>query len=181
VTPLGQDLTPAIFSYFKRPQAQWMTGLRTYSSVVYPDLWPGIDLVYGDGGNRLKYAFHVKPGADPAQIRFAYRGATAVVLDRGRLEVSTPLGGFTDDRPYAYQEVDGRRVEIATRYEKDAGQHSYAFDVADYDRSRPLVLDPGFLVYSGYIGGAGLDLANAIAVDSAGNAYVAGTTTSSAV
>src|SRR5262249_59898040 len=51
---------------------------------------------------------------------------------------------------------------------------------ADYDRSRPLVLDPGFLVYSGYIGGAGLDLANAIAVDSAGNAYVAGTTTSSA-
>src|SRR5262249_23368291 len=112
VTPLGQDLTPAIFSYFKRPQAQWMTGLRTYSTVVYRDLWPGIDLVYGDGGNRLKYAFHVKPGADPAQIRFAYRGATAVVLDRGRLEVSTPLGGFTDDRPYAYQEVDGRRVEI---------------------------------------------------------------------
>ncbi|HEV8437730.1 MAG TPA: SBBP repeat-containing protein [Methylomirabilota bacterium] len=180
VMPRGQDVTPTIFSYFKGPESEWKTGLKTYAGVVYPDLWPGIDLVYGGSAGRLKYAFHVKPGADPAQIRLAYRGATAVVLDRGRLEVSTPLGGFTDDRPYAYQEVDGRRMEIPTRYAKAAGQHAYGFEVGDYDRNRPLVLDPTVIVYAGYIGGTGSDGANAIAVDSAGNAYVAGSTTSTA-
>jgi hypothetical protein len=36
----------------------------------------------------------------------------------------------------------------------------------------------GALVYSTFLGGTGLDTANAIAVDSAGNAYIGGTTTS---
>jgi hypothetical protein len=179
VLPRGQDVLPTIFSYFKGPESEWKTGLRTYAGVVYPELWPGIDLVHGGGGGRLKYAFHVKPGADPSQIKLAYRGATSVVLDRGRLEVATPLGGFTDERPYAYQDLaDGRRVEIATRYAKAAGQHGYGFDVGEYDHSRTLVLDPGLFVYSGYIGGSGDDQALAIAIDSAGNAYVAGVTTS---
>mgnify|MGYP003694046525 CR=1 FL=1 len=41
---------------------------------------------------------------------------------------------------------------------------------ASYDRSRPLVLDPSVLIYAGYIGGSGDDVANGIAVDAAGNA-----------
>ncbi|HEV8437728.1 MAG TPA: SBBP repeat-containing protein [Methylomirabilota bacterium] len=177
VMPQGQELTPAVFSYFKGPESQWRTGLRTYAGLIYPDLWPGIDLVYGGSARRLKYTFLVRPGADPGQIKLAYRGASAVVLDRGRLEVSTPVGGFSEDRPYVYQEVDGRRIEIPSRYAL-AGQHSYGFDIGAYDRSRPLVLDPSYLVYAGYIGGSGAENANAIAVDSAGNAYVAGATDS---
>jgi hypothetical protein len=177
VVPQGQELTAALVSYFKGPESEWKTGLRTYAGLIYPDLWPGIDLVYGGSARRLKYTFVVKPGADPGQIKLAYRGASAVVLDRGRLEVATPVGGFSEDRPYVYQEVDGRRIEIPTRYALAAGQHTYGFDVGAYDRSRPLVLDP-FLVYAGYIGGAGFDVAHAIAVDSAGNAYVAGGTES---
>ena len=177
-TPRGQELTPTLFSYFKGPESQWKTGLKTYASVIYPDLWPGIDLVYGGTGGRLKYTFHAKPGADPAQIKLAYRGASAVVLDRGRLEVSTPVGGFSDERPYAYQELDGRRTEVPTRFARASGQHTYGFVVGDYDRSQPLVLDPSFLVYAGYIGGTGEERALAIAVDSAGNAYVAGSTVS---
>lgn len=173
VMPHGQELTSAVISYFRGPASEWKTGLKTYASLIYPDLWPGIDLVYTGSARQLKYTFLVKPGADPGQIKLAYRGASAVVFDRGRLEVSTPVGGFTEDRPYVYQKVDGRRIEIPTRYALAAGQHTYGFDVGAYDRSRPLVLDP-FLVYAGYIGGAGFDVANAIAVDSAGNAYVAG-------
>jgi CARDB protein/beta-propeller repeat-containing protein len=178
VVPRGQELTSTVISYFKGPESEWKAGLRTYASLIYPDLWPGIDLVYGGTPGRLKYTLLVKPGADPGQIKLAYRGASAVVLDRGRLEVSTPMGGFSEERPYVYQEVNGRRTEIPTRYALAAGQHTYGFDVGAYDRSRPLVLDPSFLVYAGYIGGAGFDIADAIAVDSAGNAYVVGTTVS---
>jgi hypothetical protein len=67
VTPRGQDVLPTIFSYFKGPESEWKTGVPTYSSLIYRDLWPGIDLVYGGGNGRLKYAFHVRPGSDPTR------------------------------------------------------------------------------------------------------------------
>jgi hypothetical protein len=50
-----------------------------------------------------------------------------------------------------------------------------AFEVASYDRSRPLIIDP-VLVYSTYLGGSDLDYGSAIAVDASGNAYVTGST-----
>ena len=151
VTPRGQEPSPAQVSYFKGPASQWKTGLKTYASVLYADLWPGIDLVYGGTAGRLKYTFLVKPGADPARIKLAYLGATDVrVNGAGQLEVSTPVGGFSDDQPYAYQEAGGRRVGVSMEYALAAssatGAQGYGFRLGDYDRSRPLVLDPSFLV-----------------------------------
>ena len=51
------------------------------------------------------------------------------------------------------------------------------FEVAGYDRSRPLVIDPS-LAYSTYLGGSQADVGNGIAVDTKGEAYVAGQTCS---
>ena len=52
-----------------------------------------------------------------------------------------------------------------------------SFRVGPYDRSRPLVIDP-VLLYSTYLGGTQFEEGTGIAVDSAGNAYVTGFTTS---
>jgi hypothetical protein len=177
------DQTPALVSYFKGPREQWKTGLRTYGAIVYADLWPGIDLVYSGTASRLKYTFLVKPGADPDQIRFAYRGASGVRLgEGGALEVETPVGGFRDERPYSYQEVAGRRVEVPTAYRLATNgteqTATYGFEISSYDKTRPLVLDPVMLLYAGYIGGSGDDFGQGIAVDAAGNAYISGYTTS---
>ena len=72
------DRTGAIVSYFRGPKEEWKTGLATYSGVVYKDLWPGIDLEFTGPEGKLKYTFHVRPGADPKQIRLAYRGARSI-------------------------------------------------------------------------------------------------------
>ena len=78
---VGEEPTSAVISYFRGSLEEWKTGLPTYSSLSYRDLWPGIDLVYTGTGGRLKYTFVVQPGADPNQIKLAYRGASAVGIN----------------------------------------------------------------------------------------------------
>ena len=183
VTPRGRDATPAVISQFTGPRSQWKTGIRTYGAVVYEELWPGIDMVYDGAEGRLKYTFLLKPGADPSRIRLAYRGSSEVsVTDAGELKIVTPVGRLSEAAPYSYQEMDGRRVEVATSYAVTPSRTSdpavVGFRVGAYDTSRPLVVDPATFVYVGYIGGSSYDEGTGIAVDSAGNAYVTGYTES---
>lgn len=179
VRPIGQAQTDAVISYFKGSQDEWRAGLPTYAQIVYRDLWEGIDLMYSGTVNRLKYDFVVQPGADPARIRLAYRGATVRVDESGQLEVSTPAGGFHDSAPVAYQEVNGQRVPVAVEYAL-AEDTTYGFRLGDYNPTLPLVIDPVILVYCGYIGGDGWDDAYGVAVDVAGYLYVTGRTDSAA-
>ncbi len=65
VQPVGKDRTEAVISYFKGSPEEWKTGLPTYAGVAYPDLWPGIDLVYSGDASLLKYTFLVRSGVDP--------------------------------------------------------------------------------------------------------------------
>ena len=92
VLPKGLDPAGATISYFSGPKAERKTGLPTFASLVYEDLWPGIDLVYSGTVNQLKYTFLVKPKADPEQIELAYRGAETALSDTGLIEVTTPVG-----------------------------------------------------------------------------------------
>ncbi len=206
VHPRGQEKTEAVISYFKGAPDQWRAGLPTYSRIVYPELWAGIDLAYSGTTDRLKYEFVVQPGADPSQIRLAYRGAAVRLDQAGRLEVRTPAGRFTDDVPVAYQEVDGQRVPVAVAYALADGAmwgagegawgaggagagagaggagepRPYGFRVGAYDPALPLIIDPAVLVYCGYIGGSGWDDIYGVAVDAAGYLYVTGRTDSAA-
>jgi hypothetical protein len=70
----------------------------------------------------------------------------------------------------------GVRSEVACDYVLTGGGR-VAFQLGEYDRSLPLVIDP-VLAYSSYLGGSGFDRGNAIAVDAQGSAYVTGQTTS---
>jgi hypothetical protein len=207
VRPVGEGETGAVVSYFKGEKEDWHTGLRTFSRIVYRNLWPGVDLAYFGTVGRLKYEFIVQPGADPSIIHLAYRGADSIGIDEaGRLQVRTPSGGFSDDAPAAYQDIRGERVAVSLAYKledsggakrlqnypeaslgarssgrkQDLPERGYGFRVGSYNTSLPLVLDPAILVYCGYISGSNIfNDAWGIAVDRSGNAYVTGDTTSS--
>jgi hypothetical protein len=181
VRPSGEKKTGAVISYFKGEPDEWRTGLATYSRIVYKDLWPGIDLAYDGTAERLKHELIVHPGADPSMIRLAYRGATGVLMNKdGQLEVETPLGGFRDESPVAFQEKHGKRVTVPAAFRLDEPganrAYSYGFEIGDYDHSLPLVLDPATVIYCGFIGGALDDRGTGVAIDSSGNAYVTGWT-----
>jgi hypothetical protein len=174
----GERLGPGRVNYLiGNDPAMWQTGLPTYGQIVYRNLWPGIDMVFRGGKGRLSYEFLVRPGARPEAIRLAYHGAQGLRLDpSGNLRIRTQLGVLTDPRPMTYQVVAGRRTPVASRIVlSPSGAHGFA--LGSYDRSRPLVIDPG-LLYSTYLGGSSFDGGFGITLDGAGNAYVTGRTVS---
>ncbi|MBZ5542870.1 MAG: SBBP repeat-containing protein, partial [Acidobacteriia bacterium] len=79
-------------------------------------------------------------------------------------------------RPRVYQQAEGVRQEINAGYVLRAA-HRVGLRLGEYDRRRPLIIDP-VLSYATYLGGTGGDVAYGIAVDSNGNAYITGTTNS---
>jgi len=181
VRPLGAAQQKAEVSYFEGTPEEWTTGCPTYDKIIYADLWPGIDLVFKGAKNRLKYEFIVKPGADPDLIRLAYRGATSLTLERtGALEIRTPVGVLEDDKPTAYQVIDGNRKEVLMQYQPgkktEDGSLPLRFHVGEYQLDESLILDPSLLIYCGFVGGTQRDSATGIAVDSRGCSYITGET-----
>ena len=177
VSVTGEDRGSGEVNYLLgEDSASWRRGLSEYGGVVYRELWPGIDMKLRTVSGALKYEFHLQPGARVSNIRLAYDGIDGLTVDReGGLQIGTAIGALRDAPPVAYQEIAGRRVAVASRYEL-AG-HAYGFTTDSYDANRELIIDPG-LDYSTFLGGTSNDFATGIVVDSAGNAYVVGTTQS---
>jgi Beta-propeller repeat/Bacterial Ig-like domain (group 1) len=174
----GAEELPGKINYLlgKDPK-QWRTGISTYARVAYEDLYPGVDLVYYGNQRQLEYDLIVDPGADPRAIAIDIGGADRLELNaEGDLLMHVRGRQVVQRRPFVYQETRGVRTEIEGRYKLE-GRHRVRFQLAAYDRSRPLVIDPT-LAYSTYLGGSGDEAGQGVAVDRAGNAYLTGYTLS---
>lgn len=156
---------------------KWHANVPSYARVKYAGIYPGVDLVFYGNQRRLEYDFIVAPGADPKAIRLNLEGARKLQLNsQGDLVLSVGDGEVVLQKPVIYQIVKGERHEITGSYALGKGRQ-VAFSVSAYDRHEPLILDP-VLNYSTYLGGASDEQSFGIAVDAAGNAFVAGTTLS---
>jgi len=157
--------------------AKWQRNVPTYGRVRYKNVYPGIDLLYYGNQRQLEYDFAIAPGADPSRIQFEIRGAKQIQIGTdGALALTTSNGDLHFQAPKVYQESNGQRIEVGGGYVVTDPTH-VSFHVAPYDANVPLVIDP-VLVYSTYLGGSGTDQPNGIAIDTAGNVYVAGSTDS---
>jgi len=168
----------ALVNLYSGGRDNWKEGLRTYARLIYKDLWPGIDLTYAGAVAELKYTFVVHPGADPSGIRLRLHGIEGLQVNvKGQLEMWTSAGRLTDGAPYVYQETPAGRHDVAAAYElfpAAGGVHEYGFRLGQYDRTRPLMLDPAYFVWAGFLGYGGYDRGLGVELDPAGNAYATG-------
>ena len=174
----GLDELPGKSNYFiGNDFGKWRAKIRNYGRLRYRNIYPGIDLLYYGKSRRLEHDFVVAAGGDPNVIAFAVRGANKLKINKaGDLVMQTSGGRLSLLKPKIYQVLNGVRMDVSGRYIlKDANQ--IGFEIANYDHRQPLVIDP-ILSYSTYLGGSEEDSGNGIAIDSFGNAYITGFTTS---
>ncbi|HEX4951679.1 MAG TPA: SBBP repeat-containing protein [Blastocatellia bacterium] len=152
--------------------------IPTYEKVRYRNVYAGTDLVYYFKNRILEYDFVVSPGADSRAIQLAFdQGADISLKKNGDLIVRTANGELCHHKPFAYQIINNKKQEVPAQF-KRLGNGRIGFELASYNHQIPLVIDPS-LTYSSYLGGSDYDIGTGIAVDSAGNIYIAGTTNSS--
>src|SRR5262245_38510423 len=179
----GTSRLPAKVQEFQKTGS---VSLPTYASIVYRDLYKGVDLQYAEDNGRLKATYTVAPGVDPSIVRWRYEGLGLPRIDAaGNLRVGLSHSAATafntvelsELTPAAWQEIAGQRRAVDIRYVV-AADGSVSFSLPNgYDRTQPLTLDPT-LTYSTFLGGSGDDSAYDVAVDGAGFAYVVGRTLS---
>lgn len=157
--------------------ADWHTDIPHYEKVLYEEIYDGINLLFYGNRGRLEYDFIVSPGSDPGTISIGIEGADHIEVDaRGNLVMQTAAGKKIFEKPFIYQEINGRRTGIPGGYVLH-DQSRIGFQVSSYDNAKPLVIDP-VLQYLTSFDGSGQDDVLGIATDNNGNIYLTGTTSS---
>ena len=177
VIPQGRKQLATTTNYLiGNDRSHWVTGLENYSEVVYPELYPAIDLVFRGSQNQIEHDFYVEPHGDPTILHFSVEGGADPQLDpKGNLEITLPKGTLLLKKPRAYQVLaDGREASIDCAFIL-ADDNSVRFQLGAYDSDRELVIDPAF-GFSTYLDGSNADFITGVTTDSAGNIYVTGYT-----
>ncbi len=172
VKPVGVDPTSHPTNFFKGDDPDsWVVGAGSYREALFEGIWDGIDLRYRFAEGSLKYDLVVAPHADLDQVRFSYRGQSALSIDAatGDLVIHTPVVDLVDTAPVSFQDgqdIDSRFVLL--------DRDTVTVQVDGRDPSLPLVIDPG-LTFSTFIGGGGYE-GTTFVLDDVGDVYMSGFT-----
>ncbi|MFA7274883.1 MAG: gliding motility-associated C-terminal domain-containing protein [Crocinitomicaceae bacterium] len=175
ITVVEKEL-PSIhyYNYFLgNDPAKWASKVHSYHKAKLKNLYDGIDLQIIQTANETKYEFHVAPNANPNSIRIEYVGQKSLKIDKkGNLTIATDLGRIVEKKPYVYQIINGRIIEIASQFKLKNGV--VYFDLGKYNPTKELIIDP-VLVFATYSGSVTDNFGMSGTYGYDGTAYSAGT------
>lgn len=148
----GAEMSGKINYLIGNDPSKWQTGLPTFGDVQVTELYPGINMVFHGNQRQLEYDFAVAPDADPNAIKMQFDDVDKIsVTSQGDLVLKIGNHEIRQLKPEIYQTVSGQRKTIAGGY-KILDSRTVAFEIAQYDHSQPLVIDP-ILGFSTFFGG----------------------------
>ena len=163
------------YNYFlgKDPN-HWKGNIHPCKTLHYKNLFDGIDLKTNiNKTGSISYDYFLKPNADIKKLKLRINGADKLTEEYGELYIYYSFGYFKESKPYAYQIIEGKKIEIAVSY-KIYSDNTIGFDVSNgYNKSYELVIDPD-LVFATYSGSSVDNFGYSASYDEAGNLYAGG-------
>jgi hypothetical protein len=143
--------------------------VHTFDKITYHNVYNGIDWTIYTNGDQFKYDFIVHPGADPGQIKLKFGHQEGLSLNRdGSFSINCRLGIITEQKPESYQGNTAIKTEFILE------NNTIKFNVAKYDQSKELIIDPA-VIWSTFFGGF-IDQIYDCVTDKSANVYIAGVT-----
>lgn len=152
VTSIKKDYqTSVYYNYFLgNVESKWASEVYGYGEAILEDFYSGIDLKLIEHEEELKYEFHVDAGVDPSIISLEYVGHKSVRIEKnGDLVITTSLGDVIEKKPYAYQILNGKIVQVDCQFV--ILNERVEFKLGHYSEFAPLIIDP-VLVFATYSG-----------------------------
>lgn len=139
------------YNYFIGNESEnWAKEVHSYSSFTLHEMYEGVDVRFIEQEKQIKYEFIVNPKTSIDQIKLRYGNQKSLMIDdEGRLVIEGKLGKIIEEKPYAYQIVNGKIVEVECSYDLDGNQLS--FKLGEYNERVQLVIDPT-LIFATYCG-----------------------------
>jgi gliding motility-associated-like protein len=170
----AKNITPDHCNYFiGKDKSKWQGNVRNYKEVYYKNLYSGIDLQVLGMENSLKYNFIVAANSPTDVIQLQYQGVKEIRISKGSLHISTGINDIMEEKPVAYQIINGKHVDVPCRFVLKKQTVSFDFPKG-YDKSQELIIDP-ILVFACTSGSVADNFGMTATYDDAGNLYAGGT------
>lgn len=139
------------FNFFIGNNKQnWVSDVHGYKEVILNEIYNGINLKLVQNDEVTKYEYIIKPNTSLNQISLEISGAKSIEISRnGELIIKTPLGNIQENKPYAYQIINNKEIQIPCDFIVKDSLVSYK--VGNYDENYELIIDP-VLVFATYSG-----------------------------
>ncbi|MFZ4399448.1 MAG: gliding motility-associated C-terminal domain-containing protein [Bacteroidales bacterium] len=152
-------------------KSKWASNVLKYNVVNYKNIYDNIDFKLYSSNKFLKYDFIIKPFADPDKIQLKYKFINNIKISKGHLLIETSVNQIIELRPYCYQKINGVEKEVSCNYKLK--KNVLSFELGDYDKSQPLIIDPS-LIFSTYTGSTADNWGFTATYDLFGNVYSGG-------
>ena len=145
----GVDEQETKFDYYLAHCPDGILGAKSYSKILYSNIFPNVDLEFYYDGSKLKYNFVVRSGGRVDDIKIAWDGVENLNLSDEGITFDVGEFSFVDMMPVSFC----NDANVDTKYTLDG--NIVGFAVSEYNAGSMLTIDPGItwtshLEYNGY-------------------------------
>jgi gliding motility-associated-like protein len=152
--------------------SKWQENVGCYHSIQYKNIYNYIDAKLYSEDISMKTDYSIHPKGNPSDIKMEYNGVDKISLDEeGKLRITTSINTVYELKPYTYQIINNKKIEIPTYYILDG--NTVSFKVEKYNKNYDLIIDPT-LVFSTYSGSTSDNWGSSATHDNSGNMFLGG-------
>ncbi|MGV3612607.1 MAG: T9SS type B sorting domain-containing protein [Fluviicola sp.] len=165
---------PYYYNYFLgNDSTKWTSDVRSFREVTLKNFYNGIDLKVFDTPEKFKYELWCSPGSPITDIQIDLIHFKQIsIAKNGDLVLETNLGKIIEQKPIAYQLLNGKLTEIPCAFKLNGTVLS--FKLGKFNSLASVIIDP-VLVFATYSGSPSDNFGMTATYGYDGSAYSAGT------
>ena len=169
----AMDREEGYYNFYKgNDPSKWAAKVGGFYKIKHQNIYNEIDLELYSQNGLLKYDFVIKAGANPSDIVLKYKGTDGLFTSDGNLFIKTSLINIQENKPLAFQLINGKRKVVKCEF--DLRDDMISFNFPDgFDDKYDLIIDPS-IIFSTFSGSFADNFGYTATFDSDGNAYAGG-------